>query len=76
MNSGETMSLPDFDAIAGRQTVAEFVNEYGRAEKDIRTGFALVKRGLEALGEGEVRSQNLCLWAGIANWKNITRHPT
>ena len=52
MNSGETMSLPDFDAIAGRQTVAEFVNEYGRAEKDIRTGFALVKRGLEALGEG------------------------
>ncbi len=38
MNSGETMSLPDFDAIAGRQTVAEFVNEYGRAEKDIRTG--------------------------------------
>ena len=45
------MSLPDFDAIAGRQTVAEFVNEYGRAEKDIRTGFALVKRGLEALGD-------------------------
>jgi len=21
-------------------------------------------------------SQNLCLWASIANWKNITRHPT
>jgi hypothetical protein len=46
------MSLPDFEALAGRQTVSEFVDEYGRAERDIRAGFALVKRGLEALGEG------------------------
>ena len=46
------MSLPDFEAIAGRQTVAEFVHEYGQAEKNIRAGFALVKSGLEALGEG------------------------
>jgi hypothetical protein len=46
------VSLPEFEALAGRQTVAEFVAEYGSAEKDIRAGFALVKRGLEALGEG------------------------
>lgn len=46
------MSLPDFDALAGRQTIAEFVDEYGRAEKDIRDGFALVRRGLVSLGEG------------------------
>ena len=46
------MSLPPFDALAVRQTIAEFVGEYGRAEKDIRAGFALVKRGLQALGEG------------------------
>ena len=46
------MSLPDFYAIAGRQTIAEFVADYSAAEKDMRDGFALVKRGLEALGEG------------------------
>lgn len=46
------MTLPDFEALAGRQTVSEFVAEYGLAERDIRAGFALVKRGLEALGEG------------------------
>ena len=46
------MALVDFEAIAGRQTVSEFVASYGAAEKDIRDGFALVKRGLEALGEG------------------------
>jgi hypothetical protein len=46
------MTLPDFDAIAGRQTIAEFVREYGQSEKDIRDGFALVKRGLQSLGEG------------------------
>lgn len=46
------MTFPDFDAIAGRQTVTEFVEAYGRAEKDLRDGFALVKRGLESLGEG------------------------
>ena len=46
------VTVPDFEAIAGRQTVAEFVASYSAAEKDMRDGFALVKRGLEALGEG------------------------
>ena len=45
------MTIPAYDAIAGRQTVAEFVAEYGNAEKDIRTGFSLVWRGLKALNE-------------------------
>jgi hypothetical protein len=46
------MSLPPFDALAGRQTIVEFVNEYASAEKDVRDGFALIKRGLQSLGEG------------------------
>lgn len=46
------MSQQDFEAIAGRQTVAEFVETYGNAEKDLRDGFALVRRGLKAMGEG------------------------
>jgi hypothetical protein len=46
------MSLPPFDALAGRQTIVEFVHEYASAEKDVRDGFALIKRGLQSLGEG------------------------
>jgi len=45
------MTIPAFDALAGRQTIAEFVAEYGHAEKDVREGFALVWRGLKTLNE-------------------------
>jgi hypothetical protein len=44
--------LPDFDSIAPRSTITELVRTYQQAEADMRAGFALVKRGLDALNYG------------------------
>lgn len=44
--------IPEFDALTPRSTITEIVRQYQDAEADVRAGFALVKRGLDALNYG------------------------
>ena len=50
--------IPEFDSLVPRSTISELVRLYQQAEHDVRAGYALVKRGLDALNYG-TRERNV-----------------